>query len=478
MALTPRIEIKPSQSLLMNNQLRQAISMLQLSNIELSEFLEKELEENPLLVREDEQLSQNDSKEQTIDDYKEELPSTDNNLDIDYDNQFDDFGSDRQDYDIGEHKTNNYDDDYDFFANQRSKEKSLYIFLDEQISQAFRSPKEKIIAQRLSQDLDEAGYFRGDINKIAQSLEVSKETIQKILKRMQGFEPSGIFATSLSQCLEIQLRDKNLLDPMMNILLQNLELLGSRNFKELKRLCDCSDEDLSTMLSDIKSLNPKPTKDYNNDITNYIIPDVFVRSNKYGEYWIELNSATLPRVLINQQYASLIKKDKSAKRYVKENLSKASFIIKALHQRADTILRVCEYLVKNQKDFLDYGIEYIKPLMLKEVAEAIDMHESTISRVTTNKYMHTPRGLFELKYFFSNKAGSYTGKEDISTLTIKHKIKKIVEDEDTKVLSDDKIAEILATEGIKIARRTITKYREELNILSSSERKKQKAFKL
>jgi len=332
-----------------------------------------------------------------------------------------------------------------------------------------------MIAQRLAEKLDAAGYFRGDTLDISQQLKCSQQRVDNILKQLQDFEPSGIFARNLSECLKIQLQDKNIYDPSIAILLDNLPLLADGKIKELQKKCSASHEDILSMISDIKALNPKPASDWNHDITSYIIPDVYVRKNKNGNYRIELNHASLPKVLINHNYYSEISRtDKNAKKFLKEQLSSANFLIKALHQRSTSLLRVSEELVRTQQDFFDYGIEHLKPLNLKDIAYNLELHESTVSRITNNKYMHTPNGIFELKFFFSGAANSYIGQEDISIITIKHKIKQIINNEDkNKILSDDKISEILAQEGIKIARRTVAKYRESLNIPTSAERKRQ-----
>ena len=492
MAVTPRIEIKQSQSLLMTPQLRQAINLLQMSNLELNELLSKELENNPFLEREDDRLADAEiSSQPSIDDYtQEKQPNSEEDYapDIDYDNSFDDYASDREgyegnnDYSWSEYassKNHNADEEFDFFEKKLSSKPSLYELLDQQISLNFPHPKDKIIASRLSAFLDESGYFRGNIRDIATKLNLPVEDIENILRIMQGFEPSGIFARDLKECLSIQLKDLNRLDPQMQKLLDNLELLGQRKFKELKKICAADDEDLATMIADIKMLNPKPAADYHSDTASNIIPDVFVRTNKQGDYLIELNNMSLPRLLINKEYYSEIKnisgKNKEAKRYIKEQLGHAGFLMKALHQRATSILRVCEEIVRNQREFFEKGIDYLKPMLLRDVAEALEMHESTISRVTTNKYMHTPRGIFELKYFFSAAAGTYTGDENTSVISIKHQIKQLIENEEPQnILSDDKIVELMAQKGIKIARRTVNKYREAMGIPTSAERKRQK----
>lgn len=493
MAVTPRIEIKQSQSLLMTPQLRQAINLLQLSNVELNELLARELEHNPFLEREDDRLADaEDGKAPTIDAYPPtgEAPAAGEDFapDVDCDNEFDDFASDREGYEGGSDyswdeyaasKTRSPDDEFDFFEKKLSGRKSLYELLDEQISLNFSVPRDKVIASRLTSFLDESGYFRGDTAEIAAKLNLPTEEIEKILSRMQTFEPSGIFARSLSECLAIQLRDNNRLDPQMQKLLDNLDLLGQRKFRELKKICAADDEDLASMIADIRALNPKPAAGYDNDNATCIIPDVFVRTNKQGYYLIELNSMSLPRILINREYYSEIKagsaKNREARRYLKEQLSHAGFLIKALHQRATTILRVSEEIVRRQRDFFEKGVDYLKPLLLRDIAEALEMHESTVSRVTAHKYMHTPRGIFELKYFFSAAAGTYTGDENTSVVSIRHQIKKLIDEETPEnVLSDDKIVELMAQKGIKIARRTVNKYREAMGIPTSAERKRRK----
>lgn len=494
MALTPKIEIKQSQSLLMTPQLRQAINLLQMNNLELSELVSEELNNNPLLEREEERLEQfSESLPQTIDDYPTSQPQTEetnSDNDIDYDNNFDDdFGSDRAGYDdipteadwkdYHQQKAANTNEDFDYFEQKLASNKSLYAFLDEQISLKFNTPKEKLIASRLTEFLDASGYFRGDLAAISAKLNIEQEYLQKVLEQLQTFEPTGIFATTLQECLKLQLQDRNHYDPYIAFVIQHLDWVAERKYKELTKSGGFTEEDLQDILNEIKSLNPKPASEFNYDLTSYIIPDIFVRTNKYGEYIIELNSKSLPKILINQEYYSEIKSlgktNKEAQRYLKDKLSSANFLIKALHQRATTILRVSEEIVKYQHDFFEKGVEYLKPMILRDVAETMEMHESTISRVTTRKYMHTPRGIFELKYFFSSAAGSYTGNESTSVTAIKHKIKQLIDEEKAdKILSDDMIVELLARHGIKIARRTVAKYREGMNIPTSAQRKRNK----
>ena len=494
MALTPKLEIRQSQSLLMTPQLRQAINLLQMSNLELNELLEQELNSNPLLEREEDRLNESpDLPALSIDEFnaddKRELPeSGDFEPDVDYDNNFDDdFASDREGYetdndyawsDYNRSKTGGTDEDFDYFEKKLADTQSLYRQVENQITLNFTAPRQRIIAGLLSEQLDAAGYFRGKTADIAKALKTTENEITDVLQKLKTFEPSGLFAQDLKECLEIQLRDINRYDPAIACLLDNLDLLAERKFKELKKLCKVDDEDLASMIDDIKSLNPKPAASYKYDLTTYVIPDVYVRRNKDASYHLELNNMSLPRLLINRQYYADIlsgKTDRQAKRYLKDNLAQANFLLKALHQRATTILRVSEEIVKQQHEFFEHGIDRLKPMSLKDVAYNLEMHESTVSRVTNRKYMQTPRGLFELKYFFSAAAGTYTGAEDISTLSIKNKIKQLINEEaPTEILSDDKIVELLAREGIKIARRTVAKYREAQSIPTSAERKRLK----
>ena len=481
MAVTPKLEIKQTQSLLMTPQLRQAIGLLQLNNIELNELVSKELEANPLLEREDDRMAEADVNEQTIDDYDTPLQQEEQFAeDIDYENAFDDADSDRTGYEPSWNdytSRNNNDEDFDYLEQRVAAKESVYELLNRQIESRFSTAKDRLIASRLSAFLDGAGYFTGDLAQIAAQLKIEQSYLRNILKTLQTFEPSGIFAPTLKDCLSIQLADQNRLDTMMQIFLEHLDLLATGNLKALKKICNASDEDLASMIADIKSLNPKPLTEYTVNPNNYIIPDVYVRRNKYGDYSVELNNDTLPRVLINREYSASIRKnaaDKQTNKYLKERLSSADFLIKALHQRAVTILTVSEEIIRRQREFFEYGISYLRPMLLKDVAEAVEMHESTISRVTSHKYMHTPNGIFELKYFFSSAAGTYNGDNQTSVTSIKHKIKQLIENEGEKILSDDALVECLAAQSIKIARRTVAKYRDEMKIPTSAERKRQK----
>ena len=485
MVLAPKLEIKQGPALTLTPQLRQAISLLQMTNIELNDFVEQELASNPLLEREDDFLSQSDDIE-VSDEKNSDDTNKEDDFVVDYDeqNNFDDFGSDTEGYssfedvDWSDYRQNKAhlqaDDDFDYFSERLAHEKSLYEIIREQIDLNFIANTDKMLAIILLENLDPSGYFTADISKIATKIKIEEKRLQSILDEMKKFEPTGIFAQNLAECLKIQAQDAGLLDDKMEFLLKNLSFLAEGKTKELCKLCDCEADYLNEMLKKIRGFNPKPAAGFINNFNTNIVPDVLVKRNANGEYRVELNSISLPRVLINHRYYSEMKEHKNAVRYLKDNMSRASFLVKAMHSRATSILRISEEIVLRQYHFLEKGIEYLKPMTLKDVAGALDLSESTVSRVVCNKYMMTPVGMFELKYFFSNAAGSYLGNDDISTTTIKHKIMKLVEAEGSKVLSDEQLVDLLENDGIKIARRTVAKYRESLGIATSAIRKRLK----
>ena len=492
MALAPRLEIKQSQSLAVTPQLRQAIGLLQMNNLELNEFVEQALKDNPLLEREDDFLQEATDEETKATgggEDGEQMQNAGNEEEFasDFDEQsyFDDAGSDAEGYSEFDDITGKdyyrkntavtADEAYDFFSERLSGEKSLYDVVGEQIDLHFTKPADRLLAAVLTEHIDAAGYFVGEIQQLAAKLQVKVERLEKILTVMKNFEPTGIFAQSLSECLELQLREQNLWNEPTERLLANLQLVADRKYGELTKICNCTQEKLTEMLKCIRRLNPKPAAGWAGEFNTYIIPDVNVHRLKGSEYRVELNASTLPRVLINRRYFAMLRGDKKAARYLRDNLGKASFLVKALHSRATAILRVAEEIVLRQYHFLEKGIAHLKPMTLKDVAGALELSESTVSRVTTNKYMATPRGIFEMKYFFSTAAGSYLGEDDTSTTAIKHKIKQMIDAENKEqILSDEKIVELLENEGVKIARRTVAKYREAMGIATSARRKRQK----
>lgn len=506
MALGQRLEIRQGQGLVITPQLQQAIKLLQLSNLELEAVIEAELERNPLLQREDgdgpaETSQESDAPADGDKDYESrELELTDRdtaaaNNDIDA-SASDVYGDDEpvvreresSAADTGEGpmvdwaKTGKggggFDGDDDSLERSLSREKTLNEHLTDQALIAHFSAPEMAIAQILIDAVDPAGYMRASLDEIADRLGCELALVEKVLTACQGFEPTGIMATSVPECLKLQLLERNRFDPAMAILLDNLEMLARRDLSALRKLCGVDDEDMAEMISELKSLNPRPGAQFDAEVSHTVVPDVFVRPDSAGGWRIDLNSDTLPRILVDQKYQAKVSsaaRSDADKSYLNECLSQANWLIKSLDQRARTILKVSAEIVRQQDAFFIHGVEYLRPLNLKTVAEAVGMHESTISRVTSNKYIATPRGVFELKFFFTSSIASSDGTAAHSAESVRHKIKSLIDGEKAtgEILSDDRIVEILKEAGVDIARRTVAKYREALRIPSSVERKRQ-----
>lgn len=318
--------------------------------------------------------------------------------------------------------------------------------------------------------------MRGELVEIADNLGVSENRVFSVVTQLQTFEPTGVFARSLSECLTLQLRDAGALDTAMQALVDNLELLAKHDLTELMKLCEVDKEALMERIKRLKSLAPKPGLAYGGEMAAAIEPDVFIRETPQGGWAVELNSDTLPRVLVDNRYYNEIAAlggDEQTKEFMSECHANANWLVKSLDQRARTILKVASEIVKQQDGFFAYGIDHMRPLNLKTVADAIEMHESTVSRVTSNKFMSTPRGMFELKYFFGASIPSLGGGEAHSAEAVRHKIKILIDEETAEsIKSDDKLVTLLRDQGIYIARRTVAKYREALGIPSSVERRR------
>jgi len=488
MAINQRMDIKQGQSLVMTAQLQQAIKLLQLSNVELAEFVAEELEKNPLLEKDDLQ-NQEAVKEKNNEDNnstKEEtaLNSESDNQEVPLDTG-DSIAEEGYDYSqstlagVGAGGDSKFNDKNYNFEDRLVVETSLREHLMAQIKVDFIDNKDRAIAALMVDYLTEAGYFRTPLDELAKRLGCKFEYIGTILLRLQKLNPSGIFARDLKECLKIQLVEKNRFDPAIEKLLDNLEILAKHDLKELRGICEVDEEDLLEMIEEIKFLNPKPAGAFDHFISQTVIPDVFMKplpKSKGGGWRVELNSDTLPRVLVNKVYYKEVSKNAKSekdKEYLGEQLGTANWLIKAMDQRAKTILKAAGEIILQQEDFFNYGVEYLKPLILKDIAQVIEMHESTVSRVTTNKYIGTPRGVFELKYFFSSGVSNSDGSADFSSEAIKSRIKKLIEAEKSeKILSDDYIVKALKEEGIVIARRTVAKYREAMKIPSSVQRRR------
>ena len=357
--------------------------------------------------------------------------------------------------------------------------RSLADHLTEQLHLMVTDPAERLIGVNLIHMLDEAGYLPGSLDDVAMRLGAPIELVERVLATLQGFDPPGVFARNLAECLALQLKDANRYDPQIARLLDNLALLGSHNLSALRRAVGVDGDELVEMVAEIKKLNPKPGLKFGSIQIQPILPDVLVRPGASGSWVVELNSETLPRVLVNRSYYTSVAKTARSERdrgYLLDCLQSANWLVKSLDQRARTILRVAEEIVRQQDGFLTHGIEHLKPLNLRTVADAISMHESTVSRVTSNKYMSTPRGIFELKYFFTSAISSANGAgEAHSSETVRHRIRQLIDAETPQsVLSDDKLVAYLKRDGIDIARRTVAKYREALRIPSSVQRRRAK----
>lgn len=496
-----RQELRQSQSLVMTQQLQQSIKLLQLSAGELQEFIDEELEKNPLLQREDAEgapvesqepsedapltASERDAAERKEIDVSGEDFSVNESL---YDEDFAGDWNDEAQTDFGRHSAETHsqgsgrhfdpDAEGSNLETTLTSERTLRDHLLEQIAVDFTDPAERLLAARLVDLLDDSGYLREDISRLVSELEVPAPDLEAVIEKLQRLDPPGVFARSLTECLRIQLRELNRLDPVMDTMLTNIELMAKGDVVGLRKICGVDEEDFTQMLADLRRCNPKPASGFLHDEASLVIPDVLVRRMRGGGWLVELNSEALPRVLINRQYAGEVNRRavKDAKKYLSEQLANANWLIKALDQRAQTILKVAQEIVKQQEMFLLHGIRFLKPLVLKDIAAAIGMHESTISRVTTSKFMATPRGTLELKYFFTSAIQSgAAGGEDFSSKTVMYYIKELVDGEDPKkILSDDKIVKKLKDRNIDVARRTVTKYREALNIPSSVVRRRQK----
>ncbi len=504
MALSVKLDIRQGQQLVMTPQLQQAIRLLQLSNIELTEYVEGELEKNPLLEREeaatdgtrdnasgDRDADFDDSKERselTGDkdlDLEQPIVDASATLDTDYDNVYpdttaSDIGPDNSDSGWASLRpqANGFSDNESNLEAFVADDISLKDHLLNQMTLALVDPAERFVGQHLVDLVDEAGYLPANIEQLVEKLGASLDFIEHVIEKLQAFDPPGVFARSLAECLALQLKELNRYDPQIALFLDNLHLLASHKLSALKKAVGVDMDELTDMISEVKTLNPKPGLKFGSVQVQPVVPDVLVRIASDSSWIVELNSDTLPRVLVNRQYYARVNKTASSdkdKDYLVECLQTANWLVKSLDQRARTILRVAQEIVRQQDGFFTYGVQHLRPLNLKTVADAISMHESTVSRVTSNKYIATPRGIFEMKYFFTSAIASATEGEAHSSESVRYRIKQLIDAETAKtVLSDDKIVEKLKTDGIDIARRTVAKYREAMRIPSSVQRRREK----
>lgn len=481
MAMEMRQQLKMTQQLVMTPQLQQAIKLLQMTRIELQDVVRQELEENPILeelqesdeARETETLLEKDEAEFPNDTVSpaesfDEVSAGEETL-RDWDSYLDGYN-----YSSGEQQPGD-DDDKLSFENLLTRKGTLYDHLHWQLQMGRYSDDELRAGEEIIGNIDDDGYFCSTVEDVARLCELPEAFVETMLQRIQEFDPSGVGARSLQECLLIQARSLGMAGSVVEaILLRHLPELEHRNYKPIARSLKVDPEQVMAAIRVISGFDPKPGRLFSSDEVHYISPDIFV--HKVGDdYVVMLNEEGLPNLRLSSFYldarsgGSL---DAKADEYVSDKMRAAQWLIKSIQQRQRTIFRVAKSIVKFQREFLERGVEGLRPLVLREVAEDIGMHESTISRVTTNKYMQTPQGLYELKYFF-NSGLSTSGGEDVSSESVKNRIREIIDKENpAKPLSDQKIAEMLSDATVNIARRTVTKYREMMRIGSSSERRR------
>lgn len=481
--MKPSLQLRVSQSLTMTPQLQQAIRLLQLSSMELQTEIQDALESNMMLeVAEDE--SDNNTQESGSNEKTEIKQEADGGIsadtipeDLPVDSEWDDIYDSSINYnrksDVG---------DFNNFENQNSQEKTLRDHLLWQLNLTPTTDVDKAIAISIIDALDDDGYLSCTSEDLLQSLgdddsDVGLEEVEATIRLVQAMEPTGVGARDLRECLLLQLaqlpKDTPWIKEARDLVDRHLDALGSRDFNQLIRRMKLDRTELQKVIELIQSLNPRPGNEIQEAKTEYVIPDVYVKK-KNGVWKVELNNEATPQLRINASYANMIRRadNSNDNNSLKTHLQEARWFIKSLQSRSETLLRVATAIVERQRAFLDYGEEAMKPLVLHDIAETLEMHESTISRVTTRKYMHTPRGIFELKYFFSSHVSTNYGGACSST-AIRALIKKLVAAETPdKPLSDSKIAAILGEQGINVARRTVAKYREAMSIPPSNERKR------
>jgi RNA polymerase sigma-54 factor len=495
MSLAPRLDLRQSQQLVMTPQLQQAIKLLALSNLEVEAFIAEAIDRNPLLeagAGEDGPVEP--PAPAPADAPAGELPEADTNggdaaldIDLDHENLHQDSATDAaMGLDGGLALTgagggggalSEDGVDFDSFAGGGL---SLHEHLMAQAGEIL-SGLDLVIAERIIELIDETGYFTASLTELAQRIGAPPREVERVLGQVQTLDPAGVAARSLSECLALQAKEADRYDPAMARLIANLDYLAKGNFAALKRICGVDDEDLADMIRELRAYDPKPGCRFAaaSERIEAVVPDVFVARRGLG-WAVELNSATLPRLLVNRSYYAELSagpQDKKSKAWLQECLADANWMVKALDQRARTIVKVASEIVKQQEGFFRHGVSQLRPLTLRAVAEEIGMHESTVSRVTSNKYLSCERGVFELKYFFTSGIQSADGGDAASSEAVKSRIRALIAAEDPqKILSDDTLVDLLKAEGFDIARRTVAKYREAIGLGSSVQRRRQKAL--
>jgi len=518
MAISTKLMMRQGQALVMTPQLLQAIKLLQFSNLELSAFLHDELERNPLLEAQDaDHAGESDAAAKSPDEFAPSDGAAGEAFDGEP--QEGDWARDSLavdsatlSADLGADMSNAFEPEGPGVAAERPREAlegaglsatswngaaggggedgeapnleayvaarpSLHEHLAEQLALACPDPRRRLIGQAIIDGIDETGYLRESPDEIADRLGADRAEAEAVLATIQNFDPSGVGARDLAECLAIQLRERDRYDPAMQIFVANLPLVARRDFAQLAKLCGVDAEDIADMAAELRSLDPKPGRAFGDAPIQPLVADVIVRAAADGSWHVELNSDALPRVLVNHSYAASVSAGArdADKTFISTCLQNANWLTKSLEQRSRTILKVASEIVRLQDAFLAKGVEHLRPLNLRTIADAIGMHESTVSRVTSNKYMMTPRGIFELKYFFSASIATTSGGEAHSAESVRFRIKQMIDKETADdVLSDDAIVSRLKAIDIDIARRTVAKYRDSLRIPSSVDRRRAK----
>ncbi|WP_424812257.1 RNA polymerase factor sigma-54 [Roseococcus sp. YIM B11640] len=482
MAIGPRLDLRQSQSLVMTPQLRQAIKLLQSSNMEVVAFVEEELERNPLLEREEASAAAPAPTAAAPDSAEAASSETlavgeAQPLDADWSNVMDEGEAYRPA--IGSGGRADFGDDLSGIEEMPGRGPTLRERLAAQIRLGFDDPQDRLIGSALLALLEPTGRLGIDVAALAARLGCEERRVERVRRVMQRFEPVGMFCADLAECLRVQLEEAGRYDPFMARLLANLQLLARRDMRGLMEACGVDAEDLAEMVAELRRLDPKPGAGGDDPPLTAVLPDVLMRAAPDGGWVLELNPDTMPRVLVNRGFAAratVSLRDREQRNFLTEHLQNANWLVKSLEQRANTILKVASEIVRRQDGFFRHGVAFLRPLILRDVAEAVEMHESTVSRVTANKFMATPRGMLELKYFFTTAIQGTAGGESVSAEAVRHRIRGMVHEETaSSILSDDAIVLRLREEGVDIARRTVAKYREAMRIPSSVQRKREKA---
>jgi RNA polymerase sigma-54 factor len=496
MALVPRLDLRQTQTLVMTPQLRQAIKLLQYSNVEVASFVAEELERNPLLERDERAELPNteraapDQVPQAVSEAADAAQMVQSDtlpnemaapLDADAGETYDAGGvadgGPMTSAITGRGGARDFEVDDRGIEDMADERRPLREHLGEQLRLSFDNPVDRMIGAHLIALLCPAGRLTADPAAIAAAMALPLERIEQVRARMMRFDPVGLFARDLKECLAAQLAERNRLDPAMAVLLENLDLLARRDMRRLASLCGVDFDDLADMVGEIRRLDPKPAASYDTTPVQSVIPDILMRPNGEDGWLIEINPDTMPRLLVNERFYARIAPQarKQDRVFLAEQLASANWLVRSLQQRAQTILKVAGEIIRRQDGFMRHGVGHLRPLILRDIAESVEMHESTVSRVTANKYIATPRGTFELKYFFTTALHGTDG-ESHSAEAVRHRIRALIDAEPADdTLSDDAVVAALRDEGVDIARRTVAKYREALRIPNSVQRRREKA---